>query len=250
MNKEKLPKLETAFETKVEKSEFMWDNKKEVTDTAKDRGFRDKASSLAKRIRQGAEKQSEDAGFRKLLIKAGVCAGIAVIVLAISVINTPTANNITEGIDSIVNHEFDIDEDIGRLKFVESLEGSMSVFSPDTENMVVQPYDGEIVTCFGDGGSSGVRISPTSEDVFSMAKGTVTAVGMIDGKGYAKILLDTGEEVTFYNMSPDIKVDDIVNPGQKIGIVTGDYLYIELMSDGEYIDPVAFVESGLGLDQK
>lgn len=249
MNKENLPKLETAFETKVEKSEFMWDNNKDES-PKRDRSFKDKASKLVKKIGQGAKEQSDDAGFRKLLIKTGICAGIAVVILAISVINTPTANNITEGIDSIVNHEFDIDEDIGRLKFVKTLEDSMSVFSPDTENMVVQPYDGEVVTCFGQGGSSGVRISPSSEDVYSIAKGMVTAVGMIDGNGYAKILLDTGEEASFYNMSPDIKVDDIVNPGQKIGVVTGEYLYIELKSDGEYIDPIAFVESGLGLDQK
>lgn len=247
MNKENLPKLETAFETKNEKSEFMWNNS-EDNSVKKDGGFKDKAVKLAKKIRQGAEEQSDDAGFRKLLIKTGICAGIAVIILAISVINTPTANNITESIDSIVNHEFDIDEDIGRLKFVKTLEDSMSVFSTDNQNMVVQPYDGDVVTCFGEGGSSGVRIVPTSKDVYSIAKGTVTAVGMIDGNGYAKILLDTGEEAAFYNMSPDVKVDDIVSPGQKIGNVTGEYLYIELKSDGEYIDPVGFIENGLGLN--
>jgi len=247
MNRDDLPRLDTEFVTREERQEYLWGSGGKKQIEQKGGGFREKAAGFARRIRRSSDHTEGDLGFRKLLIKTGICAGVAVVILAISVINTPTANDITDKIESVVNHEFDIDEDIGRLKFVKTLEDSVSVFNTDGQLSVVQPYDGEVVTCFGEGGSSGIRIAPDSKAVYSIAKGTVTAVGLIGEDGYLKILLDSGEEAAFHNMSPEVQVDDIVKPGQRIGSVTGDFLYVEMKAGGEYIDPVEFIQSGTGL---
>ena len=142
-----------------------------------------------------------------------------------------------------MNHEFDIDEDIGKLKFVQSLDDETeSVFSALPDASVVYPVEGEIITEYGENGAKGVRIVPVESEVVSIAKGTVTTVGTIDGMGYVKIVLDAGETAVFYNIAPTAQVDDIVYPGQSIGDVTGDFLYLEMTSDGEYIDPIAYIE--------
>lgn len=248
MDKESLPKLETdGFKTINEKSSFMW-QKENVSDSNKEENhgslLKDKAMSIARRITNRTDKKDDDSGYRRLLIKTGICAGIAVVILAISTINTPTADIITQTISNAVNHEFDIDEDIGRLKFVETLDENMqSVFSPGPVDAVVFALDGEVMTCFGEGGSSGVRILPNSLEVVSIAKGTVAAIGEIDGNGYVKIVLDSGQTVAMYNVTPEVLVDDIVSAGQRIGEVSGQFLYIEMKDGGEYIDPIEYIKS-------
>lgn len=263
MEKKQLPKLDTdGFKTISEPSRFRWDSvrsqtkekeTKNVSDTAdgtpssKQDGWRDRAAGFARRISPVRErdKQNKDdeAGYRRLLIKTGICAGIAIAILVISSIDTPTANNITEAIDQAVNHEFDIEEDIGKLKFVQNLDDeTQSVFSPMPEVAAVFPADGDIMTRFGEGGSKGVRIVPTTSQIVCIAKGTVTQVGSIDDKGYVKIILDAGETAVFHNVTPGVQVDDIVMPGQPIGEVIGNFIYLEMQDGEEYIDPLEYIQ--------
>lgn len=241
MDKDNLPKLKIEGFTNVTKSRRRaW--KERAADIAQKMG--------AKRIRRNPAEEAKstkhhdvDAGYRRLLIKTGVCAGIAIIILAISSINTPEANNITQAINQAVNHEFDIEEDIGRLKFVQSLDEELqNVFSPTPEAAIVFPADGEVVTSFGEGGSKGVRIAPEGTQIVSIAKGTVTSVGTIDDKGYVKVALDTGQTVTFHNIIPVVLVDDIVLPGQPVGDVAGEYLYLEMKDGEEFIDPIDYIQ--------
>ena len=245
MEKESLPKLETAGFTSV--------GGKSIGKSPRMASWKTKAVSAVKRINgptdasnTKAEKgapQVVDAAYKRLLVKTGICAGIAIVILIISSINTPTANNISEVIEQTVNHEFDIDEDIGRLKFVQSLdEGLESVFSPTSYTGAVYPADGDVVTAFGDSGAKGVRIAPVETEISSIAKGTVTAVGKIDSMGYVEVALDTGETAVYYNVSPLVQVDDIIYAGQALGNLEGDYLYLELKDGEDYIDPLAYVE--------
>ncbi len=242
MEKDSLPKLKIEGFKNVVKSpgRALW---------------KERAAGIAqkisiKRIRRsgGAAKEQKnqqdvDAGYKRLLIKTGVCAAIAIIILMISNINTPTANNVTQAIDYAVNHEFDIEEDIGRLKFVQSLDEEIqSVFSPLPEAAVVFPADGDVVTSFGEGGSKGVRIAPTGKEIVCIAKGTVISVGTIDDKGYVRVKLDTGLTAVFHNISPIVLVDDIVFPGQPIGDIADEYLYLEMKDGEEYIDPIAYIQ--------
>ncbi|MDD5017569.1 MAG: peptidoglycan DD-metalloendopeptidase family protein [Eubacteriales bacterium] len=260
MEKNRLPKLELDGFTNLP-NDASYRRGSRTTKRREAPLWKNRAVSIAKkfsapiksiRTRTGKETAQEteqsgtgdvDAGYKRLLIKTGVCAAIAITILIISSIDTPLTNSITEAIDDTVSHEFDIDEDIGKLKFVQSLDEDVeSVFSALPDAAVVYPADGEIVTAYGESGSHGVRIAPAGTEVVSIARGTVTAVGAIDGMGYVKVVLDAGETAVFYNISPSVLVDDIVMPGQAIGDVVGDYLYIEMTSEGEYIDPIAYIE--------
>jgi septal ring factor EnvC (AmiA/AmiB activator) len=141
-----------------------------------------------------------------------------------------------------------VDEDIGRLKFVEALDGETeAVFSGMPESFVVYPADGDVVTAFGEGGSTGVRMSTQTADILNIAKGTVTAVGDISGDGYVQVVLDSGETIVYHSLTPCVKVDDIVMPGQVVGEIAEDYLYIEMKDGDEYIDPIAYIGERAGM---
>ena len=190
-----------------------------------------------------ADDDEMDISYKRLLVKTGICAAIAIAILVISSLETPSANNITQTISQTVNHEFDIDEDIGRLKFVQSLDDEVqSVFSARPDASMVYPADGEVVTRFGQGGSVGVRMTAQTESILCIAKGTVTAVGTINDAGYVTIMLDSGETVAFYNVVPEVKVNDIVMPGQSLGTLSGKYLYFEMRQGEEYIDPLEYIK--------
>lgn len=243
MDKERLPKLNTeGFTT--------------VTAPRRTPIHQNRPAAIARRIAgpaarvpgPKADNEEVDAGFKRLMIKTGVCAAIAIVILALSSIDTPVTNSITDTVGEAVNHEFDIEEDIGRLKFVQNLSDDVQgVFSTSSVASAVYPAEGEVVTTFGESGSQGVRFAPVGTEVVSIAKGTVTEVGDIDGMGYVKIVLDSGETVAYHSISPLVQRDDIVMPGQPVGHTQEDYLYIEMMSDGEYIDPMAFIKQRAAL---
>lgn len=243
MDKDSLPKLKTEG--------FSYTANQPEAPSKHTPSWKEKTLYLAEKIGMPIKKQSvskaspgdADAGYKRLLIKTGACAMIAIIILAISTIDTPTTNRITETIDQAVNQNFDIDEDIGRLKFVENLDdNTQSVFSALPDSSAVYPAEGELVTSFGEGGSNGVRIEPRDSQIVSLARGTVTSVGTVGDMGYVLVLLDTGETAAYYNISPCVQVDDIVLPGQLLGDIAGSYLYLELTRGDAYIDPIFFID--------
>ncbi len=187
-----------------------------------------------------------DIAYKRLLAKTGVCAAVAVTILVISSLSTPASAEVNRAVDYVVNHEFDVDEDIGRLKFVEALDETESVFSAMPEGSIVYPADGEVETAFGEGGSTGVKMSAQTPDIMSIAKGTVTEVGETGGEGFVTVDLDSGEAIVYHNLTACVKVDDIVMPGQVIGRTEDGYLYIEMKKGGTFIDPIAYINGHAG----
>ena len=242
MDKNSLPKLEMDGFTSYTKGYAYEDVRKKTS-------WRSRASDVMRRAgvpargkaRDAVNDEEVDPAYRKLLIKTGICAGLAVVLLVISTINTPEAQNVTDTVNQVVNHEFDIDKDIGRLKFVQTLDETEAVFSAQPDALAVYPADGRVVTAFGEDGSKGVRIE-ASGNVSCIAKATVTAVGEIGSMGYVELTLDTGETLVYHNIEPAVQVKDIVAPGQTVGAVTGNYLYLEMLSGDAYIDPLAYVQ--------
>lgn len=240
MEKQSLPKLEIEGFT-VRSGGYMPQTTNRDTWRSRASGLMHRAGVSRNRKAEIRTDGEEDPAYRKLLIKTGICAALAIALLVISTIDTPGTQNLTDAINQVVNHEFDIDKDIGRLKFVKSLDETEAVFSAEPAGLATYPAEGNVVTRFGEGGANGVRIE-TAGNIACIAKGTVTAVGDISGMGYVKMTLDTGETVAYYNMEPAVKVDDIVMPGQTVGAVSGSYLYMEMKNGDEYIDPIAFIE--------
>jgi len=234
MEKQEMPRLETQGFVSRRYARPTW---------------KDKAIGIVDRIKRRSKAADEDTdiAYKRLLYKTGVCAAAAVAILVISSVSTPASAEINKAVDYVVNHEFEIDEDIGRLKFVEALDETESVFSAMPEGSVAYPADGEVVSAFGEGGSNGIRMSALTPEIMNIAKGTVTAVNELDGEAYIEVALDSGETVTYHNLTPCVKVDDIVMPGQVIGKVQEGYLYIEMKKGGRYIDPVGYINSHAGL---
>jgi murein DD-endopeptidase MepM/ murein hydrolase activator NlpD len=241
MEKDNLPKLELEGFTSDKKAPEPAERKTRIYEIVRRAG----ASRTAKESGR-ADKPAlsdDEIKYRRLLIKTGVCAAIAVVILGIASINTPATDVVTQTVGNAVNHKFDIDEDIGRLKFVDNLNDELqSVFSPLPDEMVVYPAEGEVITTFGQAGSKGIRIMPVSTEIVSMARGTVEQTGKIDDKGYVKVKLDTGETALYYNVAPSVAINDIVKPGQQIGNLEGEYLYVEIKDGDIFVDPVVYIE--------
>ncbi len=248
MQKDHLPKLELGgFIPPCENAAETAGKQK---DTAPRAGWRETASRMMKKAgvkivwKKEKEEDDIDIGYKRLLIKTGICAAIAITILVISTVTTPNAQQSMEPSGETLSQEFDIDEDIGKLKFVENLDGEAeSVMSVLPNTAVVYPSDGEIITAFGQSGAKGVRFSSEGTTAYSIAKATVTATGEIDGQGYVKLLLDTGETVLYCNIEPLVQVDDIVGAGQVVGTLSGDYLYVEMEEGDMFVDPVAYINS-------
>lgn len=233
MEKRELPKLEIdGFVTRQNERPSTW---------------RNKATEMVHSIKpKKASTDDVDIAYKRLLYKTGVCAAVAVAILVISSLSTPASAEVNRAVDYVVNHEFDVDEDIGRLKFVEALDETQSVFSAMPEDAVVYPADGQVVSAFGESGSTGVSMSAQTPDIMNIAKGTVTSVGDNSGEGYIKVVLDSGETITYRNLTACVKEDDIVMPGQVIGQTEKGDLYIEMKKGESYIDPIAYINGHAG----
>lgn len=265
MQKDQLPKLELdGFTTPGPRTASAAGRQGNTASAAGKTGtgahatrWRETAEKLAGRAglriewKQPKTSDDVDIGYKRLLVKTGICAAIAIAILVISAVTTPgTQQQPVEPVNDTVSKEFDIDDDIGRLKFVENLDDDVeSVMSVLPGSVAVYPSDGDVVTAFGQSGAKGVRFSSVGTTAYSIAKATVTATGEIDGQGYVKLLLDSGETALYYNVEPVVMVDDIVMPGQTIGSVTGDYLYVEMKNGDEYVDPIAYI-SAQGVEAK
>jgi len=252
MEKQSLPKLEIEGFTIYPSGGGSYRPDISAARAATKISWRDRAFRLVRRKGRAAGKASGDdvdPAYKKLLIKTGICAAIAIALLVISTVETP-GSGVTDTLNRVVTHEFDIDKDIGRLKFVQTLDEVEAVFSEQPgQPSAVYPASGDIVTEFGKTGSKGVRIK-ASGSVSSIARSTVTAVGEIGGAGYVVTVLDTGETVTYYNIDPVVQVDDIVEAGQTVGKVLDGHLYVEMKEGEEYIDPIAFIEQQISAVQQ
>ncbi len=223
--------------------------------TSPETGWRKRAGKIAEkaglRIEWNKRKPEDDIdiGYKRLLVKTGVCAAVAIAILVISAVSPPIQQQTTASNDAI-SQEFDIPEDIGKLKFVDSLDGeAQSVMSVLPGGVAVIPSDGAVVTTFGQAGAKGVRFSAQGETAYCIARATVTMVGEVDGQGYVRFVLDSGESVLYVGVDPVVQVDDIVNPGQTVGSVPGDYLYVEMKDGEDYIDPLAYISAHIASAQ-
>lgn len=124
---------------------------------------------------------------------------------------------------------------------------------------VTNPVEGEVSLNFGKREHpitkeirehNGIDIkAPEGTDVVTSITGTVTDVGFDSEKGNY-IVVENGNVKTLYAQlaSTSVKKGDKVTAKQSIGTVgktgtaTGAHLHFEVMVDGEYVDPAAYIE--------
>lgn len=124
---------------------------------------------------------------------------------------------------------------------------------------VANPVEGEVSLNFGKREHpitkeirehNGIDIkAPEGTDVVSSITGTVTDVGFDSGKGNY-IVVENGNVKTLYAQlaTTKVKKGDNITAKQSIGTVgktgtaTGAHLHFEVMVDGEYVDPAAYIK--------
>lgn len=179
----------------------------------------------------------------RLLAKLGACAGILVLLLLVKAIDTPLTNMFTQNVKTALTTQTDVDEVLGKLKFVDSGQ-SASVFG--TEIAFVLPVNGAIRGNFNENGRKGIELlANPSSDVVACADGIVVAVGLDESMGnFVRIQHAQQLETYCYGIAgicveegQPLKKGDVLGRVQENGIIN-----MELYVGGKPQDPRALIE--------
>ena len=247
--KQNLPKMETTAFTPVEK-EPAWNAlpRRQAYDPgprpAMDREGAGKSSrgKTPSGERVLTPEQKEQKKLARLLIKTGVCAAICLAVFLIKTADTPVSREITDGIKSVLTYSVDIDDTLGRLKFVgNTIPGVTAVFGDGT---VTTPINAPVSQTYSQNGR-GIVFSPAAgKNVMTAADGTVTMVGENDEWGkYVEVTHSETVKSVYLGLNAiEVAEGMSLKSGDKLGIAA-DQLLLEIYDGAERQDPLAFFES-------
>jgi len=85
--------------------------------------------------RKPAKKKTEKMS-TQLLVKIGICAAACALILGMKALNIPGTEPVLSGVKTALNEESDLDETLGKLKFVE-LPDTLDVFSSGDSKLAV-----------------------------------------------------------------------------------------------------------------
>ncbi len=206
------------------------------------------AGSMGKR--SDYDKAEEDRKATALMIKLGVCAAVCVLALGLRLINTPTTVQLAQDVRQVITTEIDVDETIGKLKFVDGEavadDGAAMVFGSLN---VTLPVQGEVREQFGENGSSGVVFACTQGAAgVACADGVVEALGMDETRGqYVRLRHAAGLETFLYGLAEvAVEQGQPLKSGDILGKSAGDSLYFEARVNGAPQDPLALYEAAKG----
>ncbi len=188
----------------------------------------------------------EDRKTTALLIKLGVCAAVCILALGLRLINTPETAQIAQDVKQVITTEIDVDETIGKLKFVDG-----SAVQDDTAMVfgaanVTLPVQGEVRQQFGEEGLDGVVFAcAQGASGIACADGVVEALGTDETRGqYVRVRHAAGLETFLYGLS-DVAVEkgQPLKTGDILGKSAGDSLYFEVRVNGAPQDPMMLYEA-------
>lgn len=212
-----------------------------------------------------------------LVVKISVAAIIIVVVMLLKSIDTPATNWAVDRIREAITYDFDIDQSLGKLKFVgDYLPGLKAVFNErqaqdaDEEAgqeevkdevlpVLAAPAEGKVVGFFGRVyDDKGKEVTNQGIDILSQEQGWIYAV--YDGKvitigedgSYGKyVKVDHGEGwMALYGGCEDIQVQvgDSVKQGARIGKMgkapseEGYRLHFEVWHGDQPVDPLKLIQ--------
>ncbi|HHT66190.1 MAG: peptidoglycan DD-metalloendopeptidase family protein [Caldicoprobacterales bacterium] len=240
------------------------------------RGSRSLAPSKGE-LRPRQRRYQEEAVPRNnpLLIKIAISTLIALVILLLNTIQLPFTQALVGHIRTAVNQDFDLDEALGKLKFVGDLlpDEVRSVFGQNPEQdlpdhpVFSSPARGEIVLSFGEQitlpetgkvyVNQGIDIqTETGAPFFASAEGLVAAVEEHEIFG-PSVWLDHGNRIfSFYGRcgSIEVKKGDKVQSGERLGMIntTSDnrsILHFQIWVDDKPEDPLEKI-SGAGQEKE
>ncbi len=208
-----------------------------------------KAAPNGARKRDYDEAESERKS-TALMIKLGVCAAVCVMALGLRLINTPATTQLAQDVRQVITTEIDVDETIGKLKFVDGKaapeDGTAMVFGALN---VTLPVQGEVREQFGENGSNGVLFACSQgASGIACADGVVEALGVDEIRGqYVRLRHAAGLETFLYGLSEvSVEQGQPLKSGDILGKSAGDSLYFEARVNGAPQDPLALYEAAKG----
>ena len=168
--------------------------------------------------------------YKKLLRNTAICALLAFGIWGIKSMDTTIANNVSQGIEEATSSEMQMDEDLGRLKFVNGEEQSdATAVSASAYSL---PLEGEVVETFSET-EKGVKIkSEANTDVSSILSGTVIKTT----QDTVIVENNNSTQTTYQGLIPTVTAGDQVTTAQTIGKLSGEVLCLETVSNIGYVD--------------
>jgi hypothetical protein len=203
------------------------------------RGFEtvDKDRRLAKKKERKFDfKQvfSDMTFYKKTYIQMGVCALILLAVVTLKVVDTPFSNEMLAKVSSVVSGEVDIDEDLGRLKFVSKQ--ARQVFNEG----LTMPIEA-IADDVGIDEQTMMILGKPNEPVFA------TFSGVVESKTQNEIVIahESGIKSVYSGLLPTAFVDDTVLSGQSVGYLQDEYLKVNIIYNEQYLNPDEFLKDSI-----
>jgi len=168
---------------------------------------------------------------QKMYIQMGACALVLLFVLTLKVMDTPFSNTAILRINTVISGDVEIDEDLGRLKFVSK--EVKSVFSEGV-TMPIETRSENI----GFDESSMMILGELNEPVFA------TFSGKVESKTENEIVIshDSGVKSVYKGLLPTAFVDDDVLAGQAVGYLQNEFLQVNIIYNGEFLNPAEYLK--------
>lgn len=174
--------------------------------------------------------------FTKHVIQIGICVLVLTAVISLKAIDKPFAEKTLSGLSKVINAEVDIDEDLGRLKFVS--DDYLSVFN---ENLSL-PVDALSYQLLDDDDKSMMILGKKNEPVFATFSGEIQKSEGTENNDLVIIMHESGIKSVYSGVIPTVFESDSVSAGQAVGYLLGDYLTVNIIFNGEYLNPDDFIK--------
>lgn len=156
----------------------------------------------------------------KILVNSAVCAALAMGILCLSAVDSDFTNMITNGISRAATSELVMDEDLGRIQFV---------------NTSLPVADGEVVSVFSESGRDVQVSGEPSAEVMAVLSGTVAAAG----EDNIVIQNDNGTRSVYSGVMPSVSAGDRVRENDVIGKLAEEVLALETVGGAGFVDSLS-----------
>ncbi len=206
-------------------AQIFSENKIEQRREKKTRLIRDTLHSIVKKTEEIPD------NYRKLIARTAVCVILALGIWGIKNVDSVVTDQVSQGINSATSGESEIDEDLGKLKFVSGRDA-------ETDTVYSLPLEGEIIASFADTEKDVQIQSELNADVKAILSGTVILVG----EDTVIIENDNGTQTTYSGIVSSVTAGDMVQSADVIGQLAGEILCLETVSGIGYVDSLDATE--------
>ena len=193
-----------------------------------------------KKIGPGARRP---AGVR-VLIRTALCCALMLGAMALSALDTPWSRRALDAARSAMTMRVDVAGSLSRLAFVRELfpETALVFWNLGEEDLYLTPVSGPVETAFSPQRPYTEFTCRAGETVRSAATGTVESVKRgVNGQWIVTLSHAGGAQTRYaYLSETPLAPGDAVLSGAEMGKAAGDYVFFQLLVDGQEADPGDF----------